>query len=242
MPPLLSKLDRRLALGGLVLVASLALLAVGLFSIVATLSDDNVDLPEEGSLQEILDSNVGPEQLSLTATAAPAGPPPPAPVGISIPAIYVQAPVVAMGLGADRYPEVPNAGHEVAWYTFTAAPGQASNAVFSGHVDWSTRRGDPIPGVFYHLRELETGDLITLTLDDGATLEYRVTGNVATPYDDPNVLKVMQGTSLDVITLITCGGTWKKDYREPYGGNYSHRVIVRAERVLGLAQSAAGGG
>ncbi len=123
-----------------------------------------------------------------------------------------------------------------------AAPGQAGNAVFSGHVDWITRSGDPIPGAFYRLRELELGDSISLDLDDGTQLLYRVTGNVAVPYDDPNVLKVMGAAQKDVITLITCGGTWKKDNRDRYGGNYSHRIIVRAERVLGLAQNAAGGG
>ncbi len=30
----------------------------------------------------------------------------------------------------------------------------------------------------------------------------------------------------DAITLITCVGTWER-----YDGNYSHRIIVRAERV-----------
>jgi sortase (surface protein transpeptidase) len=44
----------------------------------------------------------------------------------------------------------------------------------------------------------------------------------------------MDPTSSDVITLITCGGTWLRDYSNPAGGNYSHRIIVRAERVLDL--------
>jgi sortase (surface protein transpeptidase) len=65
---------------------------------------------------------------------------------------------------------------------------------------------------------------------------------VATAYDDPNVLDVMDPTSKDVLTLITCGGTWQKDYSNPIGGNYSHRVIVRAERVLDLASDQAAGG
>jgi len=55
---------------------------------------------------------------------------------------------------------------------------------------------------------------------------------VAIPYDDPAVLKAMEGTAKDVITLITCGGTWKWDRGARFGGNYSHRIIVRAERVL----------
>ena len=54
---------------------------------------------------------------------------------------------------------------------------------------------------------------------------------MAIPYDDPAVLKAMEGTAKDVITLITCGGTWKWDRGARFGGNYSHRIIVRAERV-----------
>jgi hypothetical protein len=42
--------------------------------------------------------------------------------------------------------------------------------------------------------------------------------------------------------MITCGGTWLRDYSNPNGGNYSHRVIVRAERVSGLASEQAGSG
>ncbi len=240
MPPSLPKLDRGLALGALVLLASVALLGAGLFSIFATLADDSADLPSQGSLSDILgeavdSDSVGSQNLAATATAAQPGPPPPAPVRIAIPRLYIEAPVVVLGLAADGYPEVPAAPDQVAWYTFSAAPGQSSNAVFAGHVDWITRRGDPIPGVFYRLRELEIGDPITVALDDGTDLPYRVTGNVAIPYDDPNVLKVMQGTDKDAITLITCGGTWQKDYRAPYGGNYSHRIIVRAEEVQGPA-------
>ncbi|MBI2913706.1 MAG: class F sortase [Chloroflexi bacterium] len=243
MTPSLPKLDRRLALGGLVLLTSLALLGVGLFSIIATLTGDAADLPSEGSLNDILsDADLSGQDLAATATADQAAPPGPAPVRIVIPRLYIEAPVVALGLLPDNYPDVPDEPDEVAWYTFSAVPGRSSNAVFSGHVDWITRRGDPIPGVFYRLRELEIGDVITVNLDDGSELRYRVTGNVATAYDDPDVVKVMQGTSKDVITLITCGGTWQKDYRAPFGGNYSHRVIVRAERVQGLAEGGAGGG
>jgi LPXTG-site transpeptidase (sortase) family protein len=153
----------------------------------------------------------------------------------------VDASVLTMGLDADNYPEVPNAGDEVAWYSFSAPPGRGSNAVFSGHVDWYYW-DMPAEGVFYHLRELQIGDQITLDLEDGSQLRYRVTGNVATAYDDPNVVDVMDPTSKDVLTLITCGGTWQKDYSNPIGGNYSHRVIVRAERVLDLASGQAAGG
>jgi len=229
-----SKIDRRLTVTGLVLVASTALLLVGLVSVLVALSDDNVDLPNEGSLEEILQDGE-----PSSSTGQPARPTGPAPERIAIPAIGVDAAVLAMGRDSQNDPEVPDSGSDVGWYTFTAAPGRGSNAVFSGHVDWYYW-GEPGVGVFYRLRELVIGDEITVDLADGNQVRYRVTGNVAVAYDDPDIEEVMDPTSKDVVTLITCGGTWLRDYSNPNGGNYSHRVIVRAERVTGLASEQAG--
>ncbi len=233
-----SSINRNLAITGLVLFASTLLLVAGLVSIFVALGDDNVDLPSEGSLEEILQEHEPAPDVNSEALSEPDAP---APTRIGITRIGVDASIVVMGLDAENYPEVPNSGDEVAWYTFSASPGRGSNAVFSGHVDWYYW-GMPAEGVFYHLRELEIGDEITLDLEDGSQLRYSVTGNVATAYDDPNVVDVMDPTSKDVLTLITCGGTWQKDYSNPNGGNYGHRVIVRAERVLDLASGQAAGG
>jgi len=249
------KLDRLLVLGGLLAVASAVLLSVGLLGIFSAVADDHVDLPGEGTLEDILrdgvdEGGIGLEGVGESAAAAradpprsalttaptptpspspmPTPPPPPAPVAIAIPRVDIAAPVVPMGLDADRYPEVPDGPDKVAWYTFTAAPGQSSNAVFAAHVDWVAG----MEAVFYRLSELEIDDIITVALDDGSELGYRVTGNVAIPYDDPAVLKAMEGTIGDVVTLITCGGTWTRDRGARFGGNYSHRIVVRAERVL----------
>jgi hypothetical protein len=46
----------------------------------------------------------------------------------------------------------------------------------------------PIAGVFYRLREMKISDIIEVALENGASLKYRVR-NVATPYDDPNVVR-----------------------------------------------------
>ncbi len=227
----LAKIDQRATLTGLVILASSLLLIIGLVSIFTALDDDNVDLPSEGSLEEILQEH---EPAQAREASGPTDPDGPHPVLITIPRIGVNAPVVVLGLDSRNYPQVPDSGSDVAWYTFSAPPGSGSNAVFSGHVDWYYW-DLPGEGVFYHLRELQIGDEISVEVDDGSQLRYIVTGNVAVPYDDPNVVKVMDPSFRDVITLITCGGTWLRDYSNPAGGNYSHRVIVRAERVLDLA-------
>lgn len=230
MRTFISRLDRSVALGIGVLVASLALLAVAVVSIFAALNNDGANLPEEGTLQEILGESA-PGAGQTGESALDLGPLPAPPTRLAIPRLYIDAPIVTMGLDGEGNPQVPERPDQVAWYNFAAAPGQRSNAVLSGHVDWQTRSGQPIPGVFYRLRELEIGDKVTITLEDGTKLEYRVTGNVATAYEDPNISKAMSHTSKEVVTLITCGGTWIRGGRGPFGGSYSHRVLVRAERL-----------
>jgi LPXTG-site transpeptidase (sortase) family protein len=224
----------RLAGAGLV-IGSLAVLAVSMVVIITSLQGDDVDLPQEGSLEEILQEKTTGNSIVIPGqpwgdhgSAINEGP---RPVRIAVPNLYLDAPVVTLGLDASNIPQVPDAAGDVAWYDFSAVPGRQNNAVFSGHVDWQTRSGSPIAGVFYRLRELRIGDEIQVTLEDGRVLAYRVSGNVATDYDNPNVVKAMDQTVDDVITLITCGGSWIQDGSRNFGGVYSHRIVVRAERV-----------
>ena len=236
MSRILKRLDRRSAIGGLVVIASVALLAAGVVSVLSALTDDPADLPNEGSLESILEDSLDPNEAQALADEEP-GLPAVAPVRLSIPRLYVNAPVITLGVTEDRAPDVPDTGEEIAWYDFSAPPGRGNNAVLSGHVDWQTREGLPIPGVFYRLREVVIGDVIEIDLEDGSQLQYRVTGNVAAEFDDPNVVKAMGETSKDVLTLVTCGGTWFNDSRAANGGNYSHRVVVRAELMPALADA-----
>ena len=168
-----------------------------------------------------------------TATATPLPTPPPnnSPLArMIIEKISVDAPLIALGLDENQVPEVPSGPDEVAWYDWSSKPGWGSNAVFSGHVDW-TIYGQPVVGVFYYLHDIGLDDEIKIVLDDGTEYRYVVTGNQAMSDDDPDTLKVMGATPNDVITLITCGGTWVRDWTNPLGGYYTMRQIVRAELI-----------
>lgn len=231
----LRRADRRLLAGAAISLVSLAIFCVGLIAVVSAVTDNPVQLPSEGSFDEIVQDGVGPGALdAVSGTGAVTGfNLGPLPERIAIPVLYIDAPIIVLGFEeGTNTPAVPQRADQVAWYNFTSTPGLRNNAVFAGHVDWQTRNGSPIPGAFYRLRELKIGDSIDVTLRDGQVLHYKVTGNVATDYNDPNLDKIMAPTEKDVITLITCGGTWIKDPSEDDGGNYSHRVIVRAERVI----------
>ena len=232
---------RRLLAGVSIGVVSAAALVVAIVVIVSGAVSDDLGLPSDGSLTDILEEDSPSGNDGVVDADEPelvSVPPGPLPVRIDIRGIFIDAPVITLGVGDDTIPEVPQRPDQIAWYNFSATPGQNNNAVFSGHVDWQTSRGDPIPGVFYRLRELRIGDTIAVTLENDEVLEYRVTGNVATSYDDPNVIRSMDSTIRDVITLITCGGSWEYDPAKDNGGNYSHRVVVRAERVQSAAAAA----
>ena len=168
-----------------------------------------------------------------TATATPVPTPPPSDASVArmiIDKLGVDAPVITLGLDENAVPLVPSDPYVVVWYDFSPKPGWGSNAVFSGHVDW-TINGQYVVGVFYSLSTLELGEEIKVVLEDGTEYVYKVTINRAIPYDDPQALEVMSATPEDVITLITCGGTWIPEAGNPIGGNYTHRQIVRAELV-----------
>ena len=237
----LKNADRPLLLGAAISGISLLLICIGLFAVVSALMGDSVQLPNQGSIRDIVGGNSADGSSPAPAVGTQPTPPRgPRPTRIVISRIYVDAPIIELNIepGTDL-PAVPNAGDEVAWYDFSATPGVNSNAVFAGHVDWQTANGQPIPGAFYRLRELRIGDEIAVTLEDGSVLKYRVTGNVAVKWDDPNIVRAMGLTSEDVVTLITCGGTWEKIPSHENGGNYTHRIVVRAEREVEAAPAVA---
>lgn len=165
-----------------------------------------------------------------TATPEPepgpgyAAPPPPLrdqPYRMVIDKIGVNAGVFTYGLDANQVPEVPLNAWDVAWYDFSAQPGTGSNAVFAAHVTWSG------PAVFYHLDALLPGDEVTLVGDDGTRLTYTVTESYLVDPNDPASLQVMHGTDKDMITLITCGGSFFYTGDPVFGGDYTNRQIVR---------------
>jgi LPXTG-site transpeptidase (sortase) family protein len=150
-----------------------------------------------------------------------------APLRLVIESIGVDGPIVEMGLDANSYPQVPNNGQDIAWYSdFSSKPGDGRNAVFAGHINWAQA-----PGVFSELDEVQAGDLVRLVSKDGREYVYEAFAVFPVDPEDPASLKVMAPTPTDTITLITCGGTWIPDPSEQFGGNYTTRTIVQGKLV-----------
>jgi LPXTG-site transpeptidase (sortase) family protein len=162
-------------------------------------------------------------QAQGLAASTPTAPAPTAlPVRLLIPKIGLDAPVTVKGLDPNGAMQNPSGPEDVAWYDFTARPGQAGNAVFSGHLDYH----DYGPAVFARLREMQPGDLVEVRLEDGTVRSYVVTISVLYPADSAPSQEIVGPTGREMVTLVTCGGTWQG---RPQG--YSHRLVVRADHL-----------
>jgi LPXTG-site transpeptidase (sortase) family protein len=125
----------------------------------------------------------------------------PRPIRIVIPSIKVSAPVIPLGLSPDRTLQVPTNFAHAGWFQGGPEPGETGPAVIVGHL--ASRRG---PGVFYRLREVRVGELITIRLQDRSTVRYRVNSMVRVPKSGFPTKRVYAGTKQPTLRLITCAG------------------------------------
>lgn len=145
----------------------------------------------------------------------------PAPYRLAIDEIGVSAEITKREI-VNGEMQTPADEHEVTWYKETAKPGQKGNMVFSGHLNWY---GVP-EAVFYRINELEKGDLITVTGEDGQEYTYKVKWVKLVDIENADLDELVGETKKASLTLITCGGQWEADL-----GQYGHRTVVRAELV-----------
>ena len=143
------------------------------------------------------------------------------PVSVRIPAIGVNSRLLHLGLNPDgtvRVPSIRTSAGLAAWYKYSATPGQIGSSVIEGHVD--SAQG---PAVFFRLGALRPGNVIEVTLADGVTAVFRVTG--VREYAKARFpARTIYGTAdFAALRLITCGGTF--DYAT---GHYLSSTVVFA--------------
>jgi sortase A len=138
------------------------------------------------------------------------------PAQLSIPAINVDAKVEHVGQLPDGQMDVPKDERNVGWYQPGAKPGERGNAVLAGHVDNKTG-----PSVFFHLGDLEAGDLVTVTNEHGLAYDFEVNAVESYPRNNAPLEKVFGTSSKSSLNLITCTGTFDRD-----AGTHEERMVV----------------
>ena len=152
------------------------------------------------------------------------------PVSVAIPAIGVNSRLLRLGVNADGSIQVPSLAtqsSEAAWYEYSATPGQIGASVIEGHLD--SYRG---PAVFFRLGALRPGDRVDVTLADGITAIFRVTGVREYVKSNFPAKDIYDAAGYAALRLITCGGTF--DYAT---GHYLSSTVVFAS--LASSQAAA---
>ncbi len=140
---------------------------------------------------------------------------------LTISRFMVDAEITVRGITKEGVMDSPKSPFEVVWYDFTNLPGTSGNAVFAGHLDWHTG----VTGVFWNLKNLEVGDSIEVIMSNNTIYRYQMSQSWV-ENADADFTKVVGPTDQEMITLITCSGEFIGGYFE-----YSHRLIVQAERV-----------
>lgn len=161
---------------------------------------------------------------STPPSRTPTGPPPPTatpsapplPVSLDIPAIRVHTTLQRLGLGTDGALQPPTNLTQAGWYTGSPVPGANGPAVIAGHVDSTTG-----PAVFFNLGSLRPGDTVTVGLDSGQSVTFRVTEIQHYPKNEFPTAAVYGPRPDPELRLITCGGGFA-------AGHYLDNIVVYA--------------
>jgi hypothetical protein len=143
------------------------------------------------------------------------------PVEVRIPAIGVDSRLLHLGLNPDgtvMVPSLQTSAGLAAWYKYSATPGQIGSSVIEGHVD--SVQG---PAVFFRLGALRPGNTIEVTLADGVTAVFRVTGVREYEKSRFPAHAIYGAAGFAALRLITCGGAF--DYAT---GHYLSSTVVFA--------------
>jgi len=205
-------------------------------------------------IQQVLDSRVvlsaasassEPSAGGLVGSSAPSDPVPPVAGGTESPAPDLLPPTLAAGdeaiapatavhiprlkldvslidlhVLADGSMSVPQDAKDVGWWAEGPRPGAAGAALVAGHVDSKTG-----PAVFFRLKEMVVGDLVTVDRADHTSVVFRVVSKATyarSDFPDDVVYRVSGKPSLH---LVTC------DAFDPSIGHYSANLVVFADLV-----------
>lgn len=156
----------------------------------------------------------GPQPLPSSADAI-------RPTSVSIPAIGVTSTLQLLHLNSAGALVPPSDFVHAGWYTGGPVPGDPGPAVVAGHVD--SFRG---PAIFFRLKELTSGDVVSIARSDGSTVRFAVTGVHRYPKNKFPTATVYGPVPDPELRLITCGGSFNRAKR-----SYRDNIVVSARRL-----------
>jgi LPXTG-site transpeptidase (sortase) family protein len=143
-----------------------------------------------------------------------------------VPSVGIDAPFSYKVVGSDGQMPNPDGPEDVSYYDFSqwpglgGLPGKGGNIVVAGHVDYINYG----PAVFWRLHELEPGDMVTIQMADGSSVNYKIEFNKQIEVGDADWSGIVDATADESITLITCGGEFE-------AGHYNNRQIIWGRKV-----------
>jgi sortase (surface protein transpeptidase) len=129
--------------------------------------------------------------------------------------------------GAMQVPSIPAQANEAAWYEYSATPGQIGISVIEGHVDSYVG-----PAVFFRLGALRPGEPIDVTLADGITAVFRVTGVRQYLKARFPASAVYDAGNYAALRLITCGGAFDYVTRHYLSSTVVFASLVSSHRAV----------
>ena len=143
------------------------------------------------------------------------------PVAIQIPNAFVDAQVETIQI-VDGVMLDPTGPWVISWYEQSPKLGEIGNILMAGHLDY----WDVGPAVLYNINNLNQGDTIDVTGEDGVVYTYEIDWRENFETANAPLDEIVGPTDNESLTIITCGGPF--DYAN---GVYLERTIVRAHRI-----------
>lgn len=139
---------------------------------------------------------------------------------ISIPSLGVKARVLSLGVDGSNRMETPKGIFDAGWYNGSAKPGESGATLISGHVS-----GPTMHGVFYDIKKLKDGDVISIEKGNSTKTEYVVKKIDKINADKVDMAKLLVSVdpSKSGLNLITCGGKF-----DPATNHFEDRTLVYA--------------
>lgn len=202
----------RLAIALIVFGIGLGVLAIGL----ALHAHHTEPKPPPGALtSRSAPSSVKPKAQAVASYTVPATDP----KYLIIPTIGVnEARIMRLGLTSNGQIGVPDNIYDTGWYDGSAKPGQSGAMFIYGHVSsWTAN------GVFYNLKTLVPGNLVTIVRGDNTTYRYQVVSTKIYQYNNVDMSQVLAPIDSNEpgLNLMTCAGQVIKGTSE-----FNERLVV----------------